>query len=388
MDLIRPAITQLEDSPIVEVWRMGRNRSDVIGLWAGESDLPTPDFICQAAARALADGKTFYTDNRGIPALRRALADYYRAHWNVEIADERIAVTSSGMNAVALITQSILSPGDNVVAVMPSWPNILRSAEIAGAEIRAVPLASNQGGWMLDLDATLAACDARTRLIYYASPGNPTGWIMERAEMERLLDFARASTIAVVADEVYQRLVYDRTVAPSLLEIARPDDPAYVVNSFSKNWAMTGWRLGWIVYPAGQAPIFEKMVQFNTSGGQAFLQEGAVAALRDGEEFVRGFVARCRAGWQQIGDGLRRMPRVRLVPNSASFYVMFSIDGVSDTLQFCKRAVAEAGVGLAPGMAFGGGADHHIRLCYARSPAQLDTALARLAPFIAGYEEA
>jgi len=388
MDLIRPAIAQLEDSPIVEVWRMGRDRSDVIGLWAGESDLPTPDFICQAAARALAAGHTFYTDNRGIPALRVALADYYRAHWNVEVADERIAATSSGMNAVALITQSILAPGDNVVAVTPSWPNILRSAEIAGAEIRAVPLASNQGGWMLDLDATLAACDARTRLIYYASPGNPTGWIMERAEMERLLDFARASTIAVVADEVYQRLVYDRTVAPSLLEIARPDDPAYVVNSFSKNWAMTGWRLGWIVYPAGQAPIFEKMVQFNTSGGQAFLQEGAVAALRDGEEFVAGFVARCRAGWQQIGDGLRRMPRVRLVPNSASFYVMFSIDGVSDTLQFCKSAVAEAGVGLAPGMAFGGGADHHIRLCYARSPAQLDTALARLAPFIAGYEEA
>ncbi|MGA9866263.1 MAG: pyridoxal phosphate-dependent aminotransferase, partial [Acetobacteraceae bacterium] len=366
MDLVRPAIAQLEDSPIVEVWRMGRDRSDVIGLWAGESDLPTPDFICQAAARALAAGHTFYTDNRGIPALRAALADYYRAHWNVEIADERIAVTSSGMNAVALITQSILAPGDNVVAVTPSWPNILRSAEIAGAEIRAIPLASNQGGWMLDLEATLAACDAHTRLIYYASPGNPTGWIMERAEMERLLAFARARNIALVADEVYQRLVYDRTVAPSLLEVARPDDPAYVVNSFSKNWAMTGWRLGWIVYPAGQAPIFEKMVQFNTSGGQAFLQEGAVAALRDGEEFVAGFVARCRAGWQQIGDGLRRMPRVRLVPNSASFYVMFSIDGVSDTLQFCKRAVAEVGVGLAPGMAFGGGADHHIRLCYAR----------------------
>lgn len=388
MDLIRPAIAQLEDSPIVEVWRMGRNRSDVIGLWAGESDLPTPAFICDAAARALAAGHTFYTDNRGIPALRQALADYYRAHWNVEVADERIAVTSSGMNAVALITQSILAPGDNVVAVTPSWPNILRSAEIAGAEIRAVPLVSTQGGWMLDLDATLAACDARTRLIYYASPGNPTGWIMERAEMERLLEFARARNIAVVADEVYQRLVYDRTVAPSLLEVAHPDDPAYVVNSFSKNWAMTGWRLGWIVYPAGQAPIFEKMVQFNTSGGQAFLQEGAVVALRDGEEFVRGFVARCRGGWQRIGDGLRRMPRVRLVPNSASFYVMFSIDGVSDTLRFCKRAVEQAGVGLAPGMAFGGGADRHIRLCYARSPEQLDTALTRLTPFIADYAEA
>lgn len=367
---------------------MGRDRPDVIGLWAGESDLPTPDFICRAAAAALAAGRTFYTDNRGIPALRQALAEYHRAHWSVEVSDERIAVTSSGMNAVALITQSTLSPGDNVVAVTPSWPNILRSAEIAGADVRAVPLCSTQGGWVLDLEAVLAACDQRTRMIYYASPGNPTGWIMEREEMERLLAFARARAIAVVADEVYQRLVYTRDVAPSLLEVARPDDPAYVVNSFSKSWAMTGWRLGWVVYPAGQAPIFEKMVQFNTSGGQAFLQEGAVAALREGEPFVRGFVARCRAGWEQIGDGLRRMPRVRLVPNDASFYVMFSIDGVTDTLGFCKRAVAEAGVGLAPGMAFGGGADHHIRLCYARSPEQLETALTRLAPFIGEYAEA
>ncbi len=387
MDLIRPAITRLEDSPIVEVWRMGRNRTDVIGLWAGESDLPTPAFICEAAARALAAGRTFYTDNRGIPALRAALADYYRAHWKMGIADERIAITSSGMNAVALITQSLLAPGDNMVAITPSWPNILRSAEIAGATVRDVPLASTQGGWLLDLDAVLGACDARTRAIYYASPGNPTGWIMEHAEMERLLDFARARGIAIVADEVYQRLVYDRTVAPSLLEIARPDDPAYVVNSFSKSWAMTGWRMGWVIYPAGQAPVFEKMVQFNTSGGQEFLQEGAVVALRDGEEFVRGFVARCRAGWQQIGDGLRRIPRVRVVPNSASFYVMFSVEGVRDTLQFCKRAVQEAGVGLAPGMAFGSGADEHIRLCYARSPEQLETALVRLTQFIAGYRE-
>ena len=377
MDLIRPAITQLEDSPIVEVWRMGRNRPDVIGLWAGESDLPTPAFICDAAARALAAGHTFYTDNRGIPALRQALADYYRY-----ARDNDLYLTYVIINPQADRSKSAAQQNDAFLTA-----GVVDRDE-HGITVRGVPLASNQGGWLLDLEATLAACDARTRLIYYASPGNPTGWIMERAEMERLLEFARARNVAIVADEVYQRLVYDRTVAPSLLEVARPDDPAYVVNSFSKNWAMTGWRLGWIVYPAGQAPIFEKMVQFNTSGGQAFLQEGAVVALRDGEEFVRGFVARCRAGWQQIGDGLRRMPRVRLVPNSASFYVMFSIDGVSDTLQFCKRAVEQAGVGLAPGMAFGGGADRHIRLCYARSPEQLDMALARLAPFIADYAEA
>jgi aspartate aminotransferase len=388
MELIRPAIVEMQDSPILEVWRMGRGRPDVIGLWAGESDLPTPEFICQAAARALAEGKTFYTDNRGIPALRAALADYYRMLYGVAVADEQVAVTSSGMNAVALVTQGLLAAGDNMVAITPSWPNILRSAEIAGAEVRGVALAAAQGGWILDLDAMFAACDGRTRAIYYASPGNPTGWIMERPEMEALLAFARRRGIAVIADEVYQRIVYDRPVAPSILEIAAPDDPVYVVNSFSKSWAMTGWRLGWVIYPAGQAPVFEKLVQFNTSGAQAFLQEGAVAALREGEAFVRGFVDRCREGWGVVTEGLNAMPRVRQVPNTASFYVMFGVEGVSDTLGFCRRAVEEAGVGLAPGIAFAGGAEGQIRLCYARGRAQLETALARLAPFVAEYREA
>ncbi len=387
MGLIRPAILELQDSPIVEVWRMGHDRPDVIGLWAGESDLPTPAFICEAAARALHEGRTFYNPNRGIPAWRQALRDYYRLVWGIEIADERVALTSSGMNAVALVTQALMAPGDNMVAITPSWPNILRSAEIAGATVRGVPLAANQGGWMLDLDALMAACDGNTRAIYYASPGNPTGWILEREEAASLLDFARRRGIAIIADEVYQRITYDRPHAPSILELARPEDPVFVVNSFSKSWAMTGWRLGWVVYPQGEAETFEKLIQFNTSGAQEFLQAGAIAALRDGEPFVQDFVARCRTGWQLISDGLRRMPRVRLVPNSASFYVMFSVEGMTDTLEFCKRAVVEAGVGLAPGMAFAGGADDHIRLCYARSEEQLQLALDRLEPFIREWRE-
>ncbi len=366
---------------------MGHDRPDVIGLWAGESDLPTPAFICEAAARALHEGRTFYNPNRGIPAWRQALRDYYRLVWGIEIADERVALTSSGMNAVALVTQALMAPGDNMVAITPSWPNILRSAEIAGATVRGVPLAANQGGWMLDLDALMAACDGNTRAIYYASPGNPTGWILEREEAASLLDFARRRGIAIIADEVYQRITYDRPHAPSILELARPEDPVFVVNSFSKSWAMTGWRLGWVVYPQGEAETFEKLIQFNTSGAQEFLQAGAIAALRDGEPFVQDFVARCRTGWQLISDGLRRMPRVRLVPNSASFYVMFSVEGMTDTLEFCKRAVVEAGVGLAPGMAFAGGADDHIRLCYARSEEQLQLALDRLEPFIREWRE-
>jgi aspartate/methionine/tyrosine aminotransferase len=172
-----------------------------------------------------------------------------------------------------------------------------------------------------------------------------------------------------------------------LLQIAGPEDKVYSLNSFSKAWAMTGWRLGWVIYPAGQLDAFEKLIQFNTSGGQAFLQEGAVAALRQGEPFVKSFVARCKEGRDLVNARLAAMPRVRLTPANGSFYTMFGVDGVADTLAFCKRAVVEARVGLAPGMAFGGGADDQIRLCYARSRESLTEAMDRLEPFIAGYRE-
>ncbi len=204
-----------------------------------------------------------------------------------------------------------------------------------------------------------------------------------------MLEFARARGIAILSDEVYHRLVYDGSkVAFSFLEIARPDDPVFVVNSFSKAWAMTGWRLGWIVYPEGCRDAFEKLIQFNTSGAPEFLQHGAIAALRDGEAFVKFFADRCGAGRDLVNARLDRMQRVRNIPNQGGFYAMFEVAGVTDTLAFCKRAVLEAKIGMAPGMAFGKGAETHIRLCYAKSEALLTEAMDRLEGFVAGYEEA
>lgn len=381
--IVKRTISALEDSPIIEVWRLGIDRPDVIGLWAGESDLPTPAFICEAASVALAQGKTFYSQNRGIAALRDAIRRYYLRLCGIHIDDGRIAATSSGMNAVMLVTQAIVGPGDNVVCVTPSWPNILRAISIQGGEVREVPLAHDESGWSLDLDKLFAACDQRTSAIYFASPGNPTGWLMERNEQHRLLTFARERGIALIADEVYQRIVYDREYAPSMLEIAAPDDPVFVVNSFSKAWAMTGWRMGWMVFPASMTATFEKLIQFNTSGGQAFLQEAAALALNDGEPFVKSFVERCRRGRQIVLDRFAQMPGVQVVPNLASFYLMFEIESVADTLAFCKRAVLEAGVGLAPGIAFGAQSAQQIRLCYARSEDSLRDAMERLEPLIA-----
>ncbi|MBC7635718.1 MAG: pyridoxal phosphate-dependent aminotransferase [Acetobacteraceae bacterium] len=388
MGIIRNAIEELEDSPIVEVWRMGFDYPDTVGMYAGEPDVPTPAFICDAAAKALADGRTFYTPNRGIPDMLTALAEYNKMVYGVDIAENRIALTASGMSAVALIAQATVQKGDNVIAITPSWPNIMRAMQVQGAEVREVAMSAGNAGWTLDLEAVFAACDGNTKVIYLATPGNPTGWMIEREQAQQLLDFARARNIAIISDEVYHRTVYDRNAAFSFLEIITPTDPVFVVNSFSKAWAMTGWRLGWVIYPEGCQPAFEKLIQFNTSGAPEFSQHGASAALRHGEEFVKYFADRCGQGRALVNDRLARMPRVRNIPNTGAFYAMFEVEGVNDTLAFCKRAVAEAGVGMAPGISFGKGSERYVRLCYAKSTELLTTAMDRLEAFVATYKEA
>ncbi len=375
---IRPDIAELEESKIVEVWRMGFDYPDTIGMWVGQGDLPTPRFICDATTKALAEGQTFYTHKRGIPELRQALADYHRDLYGVQIADARIAVTSSGMNAMMLIVQTLLSAGDNIVCVTPVWPNIFACAQIQGGIARQVPLVGTPQGWELNIESLFAACDARTRAIYIASPGNPTGWIMPEAQRRATLDFARARGIAVIADEVYNRLVYNARVAPSFLEIARPEDPLFVVNSFSKTWAMTGWRVGWMITPQGLTDQVDRLIEFNTSGGQGFLQAGCVAAIRQGEPWVKWMVERCRQGRDLVMERLGTMNRVSVIPADASYYLMLKVEEMGDATEFCKRLVREAGVGLAPGTAFGAGGEGYLRMCYAQGLDRLNLAMDRL----------
>lgn len=387
MSIIRPGIEALKDSPILDIFREGFRVPGIIPMWAGEPDVPTPYFICEAASRALFEGRTFYSDNRGVPALRASLIGYHERLYGIRIADERIAFTFSGMNAVMQVTQATLTCGDNAVAITPSWPNVMRAMQINGASVREVPLSHGPQGWQLDLDDVFAACDARTRLIYLATPANPTGWMIERDQAESLLAFCRARSIAILSDEVYHRIVYDCPVAFSFLQIAQPDDPLFVVNSFSKSWAMTGWRMGWLIYPAGCAGAFEKLVQFNTSGGLEFMQAGGIAAIEGGEAFVAEFVARCRTGRDIVAARLGAMPRVTAIPARGAFYAMFDVAGMHDTMAFCRRAVHEARIGMAPGVSFGRGAERLVRLCHAKSAELLHEAMDRLERFVETYAE-
>jgi aspartate/methionine/tyrosine aminotransferase len=231
-----------------------------------------------------------------------------------------------------------------------------------------------EGGFHLDLERLMATVDARTRAVYLASPGNPTGWIMEAEQQRALLDFCRERGLWLIADEVYARIVYDRPFAPSFLELAEPDDPLLVVNSFSKAWAMTGWRLGWLTHPPAFAPIIDRLIEFNICGAPVFHQRAGLAALGEGEAFVAEMVARCRHG----GERLSALPGIHLARPRGAFYAFFEVDGLSDSLAYAKEILERGAVGLAPGSAFGPGGEGHLRLCFANSAERLSEALDRL----------
>lgn len=376
---IRRRIAEIKESGIRVIANATMGREDVIPLWFGESDQPTPGFICDAAAAALRAGDTFYAPNRGKPELVTTIAEYENRLYAKPIAEDRIVVTCAGMNALMISAELIVDPGDEVICVTPVWPNFLGCVEIMDGHPVEVSLVPKDGRWHLDLDRLFGAVTARTRAIYLSTPNNPTGWMAERDTLEAILEFCRQHGLWVVADEVYARVVYDRDVAPSFLDLAEPDDAVIVVNSFSKSWSMTGWRLGWVVAPADAATMIERLNEFNVASPAAAAQTAGITAIREGESHVlelRAGLARAR---DTVMDALGAIDRIELIRPDAAFYAFFGVDGMTSSTAMAWSLVEQAGVGLAPGDAFGVGGDDYLRICYAKSPDLLETALERLA---------
>jgi len=380
MPAARPAVQSLRGSKIREVANAGFGDPDVLPFWFGEPDEVTPDFIREAAIAALRAGDTFYTHNLGIAPLRDALAAYVsRLHRPTDV--ERVVVTNSGMSALMLATQAIIGPGDRVVEVTPLWPNLVEIPKILGASVECVPLDFGAHGWTLDLDRLLAALTPGTRALYVNSPNNPTGWTIDRAAQQSILDHCRRHGIWIVADDAYERLFYGApaaAAAPSFLDLAAPDDRVISTNTFSKNWLMTGWRLGWLVAPPALVPGIGKLIEYNTSCAQGFVQRAGIAAVTQGEPVVARFAARLRSARDFLIGRLRKLPGIEAHSPPGAMYAFFRVDGVTDSLAFCKRLVAEAKLGLAPGAAFGPEGEGFVRWCFAASEERLADGVARL----------
>ncbi len=364
---MRQSIENLEESKIREVANAGMGRSDVLAFWFGESDEVTPDFIRQAAIESLQKGETFYAHNLGLPELRDAVAQYTSGlHPNV--ASNRIAITSGGVNALMLAVQALVDAGDEVVAVTPVWPNLTAQPLIMGAKLKRVSLKPAGGAWTLDLQALLDAITPSTKLLIVNAPNNPTGWTLSRAEQEAVLAHCRKTGTWILADEVYERLYFEETpnrCAPSFLDVASPDDRLVVVHSFSKSFLMTGWRLGWLVMPASLTPHMGKLVEFNTSCASVFTQRAGVVALQRTDEVTPRGVAHLKACRDALVPQLQALSRVRVEAAKGGMYAFFKLDGFDDSLAVAKRLVAEAGLGLAPGSAFAPEAQGWLRWCFA-----------------------
>lgn len=377
---MRRAIETLPASRIREVANAGIGRDDVLAFWFGESDEPTSEPVREAAAASLRRGETFYSHNLGLPELRQGIAAYAAAlHGPLDAA--RVVVTSSGVNALMIAMQMLAGAGDEVVAVVPVWPNLTAQPAILGAAVRRVPLRPQAGAWRLDLDELLAAVTPRTAVLLLNAPNNPTGWTLTRGEQRTLLDHCRRTGTWIIADEVYERLWYgDGPCAPSFLDIAAPEDRLVVAQSFSKSFLMTGWRLGWLVLPPTHVEAAGKLVEFNTSCAPVFVQRGALAALDLPADAVPALVARLRHGRDRLVDGLQALPGVSVARPDGGMYAFFRVQGQDDSLGFAKHLVRAHGLGLAPGVAFGAEGEGWLRWCFAsRDPARLDAGLQRLA---------
>jgi len=374
----RPALAEIPGSLIREVSEVGRYMPDVIPLWFGEPDTVTPDFVREAAKAALDDGKTFYAPNPGIPPLREAIAAYL-ARINRPVATSRVAVTASGVNALMLVAQALLSPGDRVVIPSPAWPNMDGIARVMGAEVADLPLRLMNGVWRADLDELLAAITPATRLLFLNSPGNPTGWTLTSTEQRAILDKCRQTGTWILSDDVYERLYFAGDAAPSFLEIADEQDRVVSVNSFSKSWAMTGWRLGWIVAPPALMDAIGKLNEFNMSSAPTFIQHAGVVALDKGDAFIAETRARYLKARDIAHAALSSIPGITAPRPDGAMYLFLKVEGCTDSLALAKSLLHSARVGIAPGAAFGAGGEGHLRLCFAQSEARIREASTRLA---------
>jgi aspartate aminotransferase len=373
MDIIR-----IPGSRILDIAKIAFATPDVDFLCFGESDQPSPDAAHEAAVASLAAGETRYSDVRGLPALRSALSDYLTALHARPVAEDRIQVTASGMAAVATALAAVVRAGDRVVLHSPAWPNVGNAARLRGAEVIELPLTSlAEGGFRMDFDRLDTLLDG-ARAFILNSPNNPTGWTATRDELATILEIARRRGVWLIGDEVYSRLIYDGAeAAPSLLDLAEPDDRVIVCNSFSKTWVMTGWRLGWLVVPDGTRDAITELVEVAHSGVAPFIQQAGVAAVKDAATVAR-FRAHCATGRKLTGEALGGLNGVRYVEPDGAFYAFVGIEGVTDSLGLARRLVTEHGVAVAPGIAFGDAGEGYLRICFAQSAERIERAMGRL----------
>ncbi|OGA44623.1 MAG: hypothetical protein A3G25_09515 [Betaproteobacteria bacterium RIFCSPLOWO2_12_FULL_63_13] len=382
MGLLREEIETLQQNGITRVALPRIGDPSVIPLWFGEGDTVTADFIREAAKQAIDDGHTFYSHTRGRQELRDAVKKYLDRLYGLDVDPDRVSIPGSSMLGITISAQMVLTTGHNALIVGPVWPNIENAYRVTGAEVSFVRQHASDRGWAIDVSDIIDAVKPNTKSIFVNSPCNPTGWVMKPDEQRELLEFCRKREILLIADEVYHRCVYGGEAAPSFLSIARDDDPVVIVSGFSKAWAMTGWRIGWVVAPSRWASRWAILAECFNTGATTFVQFGAIAALAQGEKVVAELREQYRKGRDIVTEILSPHPRIELLEPEGAFYAFPRVKGLKSSLAFAQGVLEEENVGIAPGYTFGPGNDEYFRLCFAQSHERLREGLQRVLRYI------
>jgi aspartate/methionine/tyrosine aminotransferase len=374
------------ESGIVTAAMYGFDKPGIIPFWSGQGNLPTPELFSRSATESLLKGETFYTYQGGIPELREALARYHTRNYGRAFDAANFLVTGGGMQAIQTAIQMIAGEGDEIIIPTPAWPNYAGPLRIQGSRPVEVPMTFNNGKWALDLDRLSDAITPRTKAICLNSPSNPLGWTATKAELIAIRDMCRKAGIWILADEVYGRFFYEGKRAPSFLDVCDTEEQLLLSNTFSKNWAMTGWRVGWLQAPKILAATIERIIQFNTSGTAVFLQRGCITALDEGDGFIEEQVVKARSNRDTVVKFLQKFPQVKLSVPDGAFYMFFGLEGMKDSLATSLRIIDEAGVGFAPGGTFGLGGEGHLRMCFLKEEDKLAEGLGRFGQWLKNHQ--
>ena len=378
---------RVQPSLIRQIAELAMTMDGVIPLYFGESNIPTPEFIKRAAHKALQDGYTFYTSNAGMPSTRRAVARHYQ-EWHGVTLDpmQQIVITASGVQALNVSIRCLLDPGDEALVLTPNWPNGAAIVQMCNAVPVEIPHVLSGGRFTMDFDALGRAVTPRTRMLLYTSPSNPLGWVANEEEQEGLLEFARNHGLWLMADEVYERLNYpaDGPIrpAPTILRKTTAQDAVIVIQSFSKTYCMTGWRLGWLVSRADLCARSAIFNEFTVIHAASFTQRAGEAALEWGESAVAEMLEHYKANRDYVIQRLSSMPGVTVPRPEGAFYVFPKIEGLRNSFEFCRDLLMEKRVGAAPGVAFGAGGEGSIRICYAADRSVLEPAMDRIEDYL------
>ena len=384
---INKEIISLKETEIMEVANFGRKHAfetgeKVYSAWFGEGDTSTNKIIYDKAIDSLVKGKTFYTFQNGMPNLRLEISNYMNEIFKINTKPDNHSVVTGGMMGLRLVCDLILSDNDEVVIVGPVWPNIISSVLLKKSKIKEVSLTLGKKGWNLDFQLLLKSISSSTKMVFINSPGNPTGWVITRDQQNKLLNHVRQTGSWLISDEVYHQIIFNDTVAPSFLQISLPNDRLIVINSASKSFNMTGWRIGWLTHPVELGEHIAKLVQITTSGVPEFLQNGLLSALHNYKVITNELKLNLIKSRDLMFARLKTWSRVECSVPEAAFYAFFKVKGMSNSLEFAKKLIVETKVGVAPGIAFGASGEGHLRICFAANEGFINTIMDRLEPVL------